>query len=133
MKSSYESYRGKEKVSANAPYPPLLREVSAPPFLKGDTGGFVVAPVLPCTDRNDTFWPLLTEKLLVCSTGRCQTSAAENSLFGYSYVSQVQNIQPAGIKCPDRVIRAVHDWLTIKIKARVQHNGDSGFLFKMSQ
>ncbi len=54
MKSSYESYRGKEKVSAN-----------------GDTGGFVVAPVLPCTARNDSLWPVVNKGLL---SDRCTHS-----------------------------------------------------------
>jgi hypothetical protein len=34
--------------------PPLLRRDSAPPFLKGDTGGFVVASILPRNARNDS-------------------------------------------------------------------------------
>jgi hypothetical protein len=41
--------------------PPLLRGDSVPSFLKGDTVGFVVAPVLICTALNDKSTPLLTE------------------------------------------------------------------------
>ncbi len=33
----------------------LLRGDSAPPFLKGDTGGFVVTPILPYTARKTFF------------------------------------------------------------------------------
>ncbi len=39
MKSSYESYRGKEKVSANALYPPLEKGEQNPPFIKAGYGG----------------------------------------------------------------------------------------------
>jgi hypothetical protein len=41
-----------------APMPPYS------PFLKGDTGGFVVAPVLPYTGRNDILWSPVTDGLL---------------------------------------------------------------------
>ena len=46
---------------AYAPIPPLLTGDSAPHFLKGDTGGFVVTLILPKTARNDSIWPLVTE------------------------------------------------------------------------
>ncbi len=50
-------------ASQNPPIPSFTKGDSAPPFLKGDTGGFVVAPALPCTARNDKSTPLVAEEL----------------------------------------------------------------------
>jgi len=45
------------------PHPPLIRGDSAPPFLKGDTGG--LADACPTKDRrNDILWPPVTEAYL---------------------------------------------------------------------
>ena len=46
-----------------APYPPLLRGDSHSPFLKGDTGGFVVMPSPPYIPGNDKSTPRVTEAL----------------------------------------------------------------------
>jgi hypothetical protein len=59
-----QSHAERENAGQNTPIP---RGDSAPPFLKGDTGGFMVMPILPRTARNDTPQPVLTEGLLLAT------------------------------------------------------------------